>query len=148
MTPGKLLTTATIFALAASAFAGVSVAQEPRRGGTLNFAVNAEPPNYDCHANTSFAFVHPVAPHYSTLLKFDGDNYPTVIGDLAKSWTVSPDGLTYTFKLHDGVKFHDGSPLTSADVKASYKRIADPPAGIVSVRKAWYADIGDIATPD
>jgi peptide/nickel transport system substrate-binding protein len=91
-----------------------AVAESPKRGGTLSFAVVAEPPNYDCHANTSFAFVHPVAPHYSTLLKFDGDNYPTVIGDLAKSWTVSPDGLTYTFK------FHDGSPLTSADVKASY----------------------------
>jgi peptide/nickel transport system substrate-binding protein len=46
------------------------------------------------------------------------------------------------------VKFHDGSPLTSADVKATYERIANPPAGIVSVRKAWYADIGGIETPD
>ena len=54
---------------------------------------------------------------------------PSSIGDLAKSWTVAPDGLTYTFKLHEGVKFHDGSPLTSADVKATYERIANPPAG-------------------
>jgi len=123
-------------------------AETPRRGGTLSFAVVAEPPNYDCHANTSFAFVHPIAPHYSTLLRFDGKNYPKIIGDLAKSWTVSPDGLTYTFKLHDGVKFHDGSALTSADVKASYERISNPPPGVVSVRKAWYADIGEIATPD
>lgn len=123
-------------------------AEAPKRGGTLAFAVVAEPPNYDCHANTSFAFVHPVAPHYSTLLKFDGKNYPKIIGDLAKSWTVSPDGLTYTFKLHDNVKFHDGSALTSADVKASYERIANPPAGVVSVRKAWYADISAIETPD
>jgi peptide/nickel transport system substrate-binding protein len=114
----------------------------------LSFAVVAEPPNYDCHANTSFAFVHPIVPHYSTLLKFDGKRYPNIIGDLAKAWTVSPDGLTYTFKLHDGVKFHDGSLLTSADVKASYQRIANPPASVVSVRKAWYADIGDIITPD
>jgi peptide/nickel transport system substrate-binding protein len=110
--------------------------------------VVAEPPNYDCHANTSFAFVHPIAPHYSTLLKFDGKNYPKLIGDLAKSWTISPDGLIYTFKLHDGVKFHDGTPLTSADVKASYERIAGPTAGAVSVRRAWYADIGEIATPN
>jgi peptide/nickel transport system substrate-binding protein len=120
----------------------------PKRGGTLAFAVVAEPPNYDCHANTSFAFVHPIAPHYSTLLKFDGKNYPKIIGDLAKSWTVSPDGLTYTFKLHDGILFHDGSPLTSVDVKASYERIANPPPGVVSVRKAWYADIREITTPD
>jgi peptide/nickel transport system substrate-binding protein len=123
-------------------------AEVPKRGGTLSFAVVAEPPNYDCHANTSFAFVHPVVPHYSTLLKFDGENYPKLIGDLAKTWAISADGLTYTFKLHDGIKFHDGSPLTSADVKASYERIANPPAGVVSVRKAWYADIDDIATPD
>jgi peptide/nickel transport system substrate-binding protein len=127
---------------------GAATAQAPKRGGTLSFAVVAEPPNYDCHSNTSFAFVHPVAPHYSTLLKFDGKRYPQVIGDLAKSWKVSPDGLTYTFSLHDGVKFHDGSPLTSADVKASYERIANPPQGVVSVRKAWYSDIGSIETPN
>ena len=125
-----------------------ALAQAPKKGGTLTFAVVAEPPNYDCHANTSFAFVHPIAPHYSTLLKFDGKNYPKIVGDLAKSWTVSQDGLIYTFKLYEGVKFHDGSPLTSADVKASYERISNPPAGIVSVRKAWYADIGAIETPD
>ena len=125
-----------------------AAAQTPKSGGTLAFAVVAEPPNYDCHANTSFAFLHPIAPHYSTLLKFDGANYPKLIGDLAKSWTVSPDGLTYTFKLNEGVTFHDGSALTSADVKASYERIANPPTGVISVRKAWYSDIGAIETPD
>jgi peptide/nickel transport system substrate-binding protein len=142
-----------LVALAMAAFlmqsgAAPAAAEAPKRGGTLAFAVVAEPPNYDCHANTSFAFVHPIAPHYSTLLKFDGKNYPKLIGDLAKSWTVSPDGLTYTFKLVEGVKFHDGSALTSADVKASYDRIANPPTGVVSVRQAWYADIASIATPD
>jgi peptide/nickel transport system substrate-binding protein len=142
-----------LVALAVAAFlmqsgATQAAAQAPKKGGMLAFAVVAEPPNYDCHANTSFAFVHPIAPHYSTLLKFDGKTYPKLIGDLAKSWTVSADGLTYTFKLAEGVKFHDGSALTSADVKASYERIANPPAGVVSVRKAWYADIDSIATPD
>jgi peptide/nickel transport system substrate-binding protein len=123
-------------------------AQTPRKGGTLNFAVNAEPPNYDCHANTSFAFVHPVAPHYSLLLKFDAANYPKVVGDLAESWQVSPDGLTYTFKIRSGVKFHDGSALTSADVKASYDRIVNPPTGVVSIRQAAYDDVTAIEAPD
>jgi ABC-type transport system substrate-binding protein len=76
----------------------------PKRGGILKFAVSAEPPNYDCHANSSFAFIHPVRPHYSTLLKFDAPNYPKIKGDLAASWDVSKDGLTYTFKLRDNVK--------------------------------------------
>ena len=91
----------------------------PARGGILTFAVDAEPPNYDCHANFSFVFIHPVIPHYSTLLKFDTANYPQVVGDLAESWNVSSDKLTYTFRLRQNVLFHDGTPFTSADVKAS-----------------------------
>ena len=120
----------------------------PKRGGTLEFAVLVEPGNYDCHANISFAFLHPIAPHYSTLLKFDAANYPQIVGDLAESWRVSPDRLTYTFTLRPNVLFHDGSKLTSADVKASYERITHPPAGVVSARKVDYAAIGSIDTPD
>ena len=120
----------------------------PHRGGTLPFAVDAEPANYDCHANFSFVLMHVVAPHYSTLLKFDTANYPQVVGDLADSWNVSPDRRTYTFKLHPNVLFHDGSKLTSADVKASYDRIVHPPEGVLSVRQADYAAITSIETPD
>ena len=133
-----------VAALAATPFG----AQAQKRGGELKFAVSAEPPNYDCHANSSFAFIHPVRPHYNTLLKFDPANYPKVVGDLAQSWTVSADGLTYTFKLHTGVKFHDGSNFSSADVKATYQRISNPPQGVISLRKGAYADIASIDTPD
>jgi peptide/nickel transport system substrate-binding protein len=56
--------------------------------------------------------------------------------------------MTYTFRLHEGVRFHDGSPLTSADVKATYERIADPPEDVLSAHKAWYADILSIDAPD
>ncbi|MBV8521498.1 MAG: hypothetical protein JOY71_05100, partial [Acetobacteraceae bacterium] len=116
----------------------------PKRGGTLVFAVDSEPANYDCHANVSFAFLHPVAPHYSTLLKFDTANYPQIVGDLAQSWSISPDRRTYTFKLHPGILFHDGTKLTSADVKASYQRIIAPPPGVVSSRQVDYASIASI----
>jgi len=120
----------------------------PKRGGTLVFAVESEPANYDCHANVSFAFLHPIAPHYSTLLKFDADNYPAVTGDLTESWTVSPDKRVYSFKLRPNVLFHDGTPLTSADVKASYERIVHPPEGVFSARQATYTAIAAIETPD
>lgn len=120
----------------------------PKHGGTLEFAVTVEPNNYDCDSNTSFAFLHPIAPHYSTLLKFDAANYPNVVGDLAKSWVVSPDHLTYTFSLWPNVLFHDGAKLTSADVKASYQRIIHPPPGVVSARQVDYAAIAGIDTPD
>jgi len=135
-------------ALLTTALAAPAKAEEPRRGGILNFAVGAEPPNYDCHANTSFAFTHPVRPHYNTLLRFVPDNYPQVEGDLAESWEVSDDGLTYTFHLRQGVQFHDGSPFTSEDVRATYDRLRNPPDGVVSIRQASYADIESIETPD
>jgi peptide/nickel transport system substrate-binding protein len=141
----------TILAVALAVFGLARPAEadtHPRHGGTLEFAVTVEPGNYDCHANISFAFLHPIAPHYSTLLKFDAANYPQIIGDLAESWSVSPDRLTYTFKLRPNVLFHDGSRMTSADVKASYERIARPPAGVVSARRVDYAAISSIDTPD
>ena len=151
----KMLHRAAILgAVAALAFATASPAADnsappvPKRGGTLAFAVESEPANYDCHANVSFAFLHPIAPHYSTLLKFDPNAYPAVIGDLADSWTVSPDKRTYTFKLRPNVLFHDGTTLTSADIKASYERIVHPPEGVFSARQATYAAIAAIDTPD
>src|SRR6187549_2850611 len=127
---------------------GAMAAETPKPGGLLKFAVGAEPPNYDCHAQTSFAFIHPVRPHYSTLLEFDTAKYPAIKGDLAESWTVSKDGLTYTFKLKKGVKFHDGSAFSSEDIKATYDRLRNPPAGVLSIRQASYADIASIETPD
>jgi peptide/nickel transport system substrate-binding protein len=137
---------AAALALAVPALAAEGDA--PKHGGTLVFAVESEPANYDCHANVSFAFLHPVAPHYSMLLKFDAANYPAVKGDVAESWTVSPDKRVYTFKLKPNVLFHDGTPLTATDVKASYERIVHPPEGVTSARQATYAAINAIETPD
>ncbi len=143
----KALVTTTMLA-GLFALPVAATAEEPRHGGVLPFAVSAEPPNYDCHANTSFAFIHPVRPSYNTLLRFVPDSYPDIEGDLAESWDVSDDGLTYTFELREGVVFHDGSDFTSRDVKASYDRIRDPQDGAVSIRAAAYSDIESIETPD
>ena len=111
-------------------------AQTPRSGGELVFAVGGTPPSFDGHRETTFAMLHPVAPHYSTLLRFDLLNYPKVVPDVAESWSVSKDGLTYTFKIRKGIQFHDGSGLTSKDVKATYDKIIFPPQGVASARKA------------
>src|SRR5499426_665431 len=125
-----------------------SSAQTPKRGGILNFAVVAETSGYDCHGSQTFALLHPISPQYSLLVKWDATENSKIIGDLAKSWSVAPDGLTYTFTLNDGVRFHDGSPLTSEDIKATFERIMNPPEGVVSVRKERFADVAAIETPD
>ena len=124
-------------------------AADPVRGGTLAVAIHVgEPATYDCHATNSPAVMWRVAPHYSTLLKVSAERFPEIVGDLARSWTVSPDNLSYRFTLHPNVKFHDGSPLTSADVKASFDRMRNPPPGVVSLRQGMLADIAAIDAPD
>jgi len=138
-----------VAACAALAFAtSAADAQTPKRGGNLNFAISAETPQYDPHGSDTYATLHFAAPFYSTLLRFNLDKFPEVEGDLAQSWEIAPDLMSYTFKLHPNVKFHDGTPLTSADVKATYERLRNPPQGVVSTRKATFGDIASIETPD
>src|SRR5262245_58187015 len=122
----------------------------PRAGGELTFVVPGEPPSYDAHREETFALMHPAAPHYNTLLRIDPLD-PTgtrVVEDLATSWTVSPDKRTYILKLRRGVKFHDGSEMTSRDVRASYQKIISPPPGITSVRKGEYLQIETVQAPE
>src|SRR5262249_15393643 len=123
--------------------------EQPRSGGELVFVVAAEPPGFDAHREETFGMLHPGAPHYNTLLRVDPtDSTGTkIIGDLAESWTVSPDKRTYTFKLRQGVKFHDGSVMTSKDVKASYDKTIFPPQGVVSSRQAAYKTVEAVEAP-
>jgi len=122
--------------------------EKPRYGGVLQVAVAGDPPSLDMHQETTFMVVHPISPMYNTLLHFDPHNYPQIVGDLAKAWTVSDDYLTYTFTLHEGVKFHDGSELTSADVKASWDRIIWPPEGVISPRRTIFQMVKSVEAPD
>lgn len=126
----------------------VACAEEmPRYGGVLRVAIAAEPPSLDPHQESTFAIMMTAAPIYNTLLQFSPTEYPKIVGDLAETWTASDDGLTYTFKIHQGVKFHDGSALTAADIKASYEHIIWPPKGVLSLRKAYFKAVDSISTP-
>ncbi|MEO5808393.1 ABC transporter substrate-binding protein [Devosia sp.] len=74
------------------------------------------------------------------------DQHGAVQPDLAKSWTISPDGLTYTFALHDGVTFHDGSAFDANDVKFSFDRISAPDSQ--NAHKEFYAGITSVTVVD
>ena len=58
------------------------------------------------------------------------------------------DGKTYTFTIRDGVKWHDGSPLTAADVAASWQEIVHPPEGVTSARQAYFTMVDKVEAPD
>lgn len=124
---------------------------QPKRGGTLSFTVFGDPPNLDMHTNTSVVAYYPLAQVYNQLVRFDPaatvQSPDKIVGDLAKNWEITSDGLQYTLNLNPGVIFHNGAPFTSADVKASLQRIASPPSGVVSPRKLQFNTIDAIETP-
>src|SRR5216117_21770 len=142
------LTAAPLVVLAL--LSNASAQERPRSGGELIYMVPSEPPSYDGHKECTFGVVHPVAPHYNTLLRMDPTDRTGTrpVPDLAESWTISSDGLTYAVKLRQGVRFHDGSMMTSRDVKASYDKIVFPPANVISMRKGAYTAIEVIEAPD
>src|SRR5918992_4078266 len=141
--------TASAVLLMGLAFAPTAaLAEEPQRGGILKVSLSGDPPSLDMHQEQTFMVTIPMSTVYNTLIMFDPHDYPKIIGDLAQAWTVSDDGMTWTFTLHRGVKFHDGSELTAADVKASWDKIVFPPEGVVSPRKSLYQMVKSIAAPE
>jgi peptide/nickel transport system substrate-binding protein len=125
-----------------------SAAEQPQTGGTLTFIVNAVPPSFDGHRETTFALLHPIAPHYSTLYKFDPNDLTKVIPDVAAAMPeFSADKLSATIKLRTDVKFHDGSKMTSDDILATYQKIIFPPTGVLSPRAGAYAAVESISNP-
>ena len=114
-------------------------------GGVLKHA-------YFAPTNLDPAFLSSVADdeigrQWGDFLVYTGEeNAPDANRSLAEKWTTSDDGLTWTFNLRQGVKFHNGETLTSKDVKATFDRLRDEKVGAATV--ALYSNIADIATPD
>src|SRR5215831_14719983 len=133
-------------AAAAAPDAGLLKAPEgsPKRGGVLRWGGLANSTLYDLHQTGTIANMGPQAPMYDLLVQVDPVHWDQVIPDLAQSWTISEDGLTYTFYLREGVKFHAGAPLTAEDVVASFHHIISPPAGVLSPRQGLFDAVKDV----
>jgi peptide/nickel transport system substrate-binding protein len=108
--------------IGATAMLGASAlpAAAQRRGGDLVFAQEATVPTLDMHFSTSIATRNVAMNMYECLVTRDEKNAP--IPDLAEGFEESADGLTYTFRVRQGVKFHNGQDMTAADVLASWQR--------------------------
>src|ERR1700732_2617432 len=124
-----------------------------KRGGIFTFVIPADaPPSFDGHREGTFAMLHATAPFYSVLIRVNPDNPSSTTDFVCDLCTAMPqptdDGKTYTFKIRDGVKFHDGSPLTAADVAASWGPLVYRPKGVLSPRQNWYEMVDKIEAPD
>src|SRR6202140_911111 len=125
----------------------------PKRGGTLTYLIPADaPPSFDGHREGTYATVHMTAPFYSVLIRVNPQNPSSTTDFVCDLCTEMPrptdDGKIYTFKIRDGVKFHDGTPVTAADVAASWQEIIDPPEGKISARQAFYAMVDKVEAAD
>lgn len=118
----------------------------PQRGGTLRMAFNAATANYDLYQGGSF----PVLCHmYNGLVRENiADGLKTVVPDLATSWAVADDGLSYEFQLRPGVQFHDGELLTADDVVATFQRIIEPPEGTVITVRSHFPQLSGVEAVD
>jgi peptide/nickel transport system substrate-binding protein len=149
----NVIVAAAVAAFAAGSGLGAVAAETPKPGGTLTYMIAADaPPSFDGHREQTFAMIHPVAPFYSLLVRVNPENPASneFVCDLCTEMPKPTDGgKTYTFTIRDGVKFHDGSPLTAADVAASWNRIIFPPEGVTSARSANYKPLVDkVENPD
>jgi peptide/nickel transport system substrate-binding protein len=139
--------------LCVAAMAAPAAGETPKRGGILTFMIPADsPPSFDGHRETTFATVHSAAPFYSVLIRVNPDNPSSstdFVCDLCTEMPTPTDaGRTYTFKIRQGVRFHDGTPLTAADVAASWRKIVHPPEGLTSSRESHYLMVDSVEAPD
>ena len=114
-------------------------------GGSIGVAIPTDiSETIDPHKATGALTFEILYNIYEGLIQVDKDGQ--LVGLLATDWSISEDGLHYEFKLKKGVKFHDGSPFTSEDVKFTYDRVMDPKTGYAKASN--YMVIDDIQTPD
>lgn len=143
----KLAVVAVVSGAATGVVTGISpvLAQTPAAAGSdvLSFALSPEPPFLLTAINTTLQMGMVTSKVMEPLLYLDTDL--KLQPQLAQSWTVSPDGLTYTFKLRPNVKWHDGKPFTSADVRFTVMEVLKKlhPRG-----RSSFAKVTDVTTPD
>ena len=146
-----ILVTAALIAAPVEAQTG-----KPKRGGILNSVLTEDPPGLLVHESATISNVWPMSPCYSNLVIFDPlkplDSAETVIPELAEKWSWQDNYRNLVFFLRKNVKWHDGRPFTSADVKYTFDAVREAPDSVgklrTSPRKDWYANVEAIEAPE
>ena len=127
-----------------------AAAAEPKQGGILRMYHRDSPGSASIHEGATYSVNIPFMPVFNNLVMFKQDvaqnSVDSIVPDLAESWAWSGDGKKLTFKLKQGVKWHDGKPFTSADVKCTFDMLMGKSQQKFrqNPRKSWYDQVNDV----
>jgi peptide/nickel transport system substrate-binding protein len=143
---------AAMAALSLLAFSTTTIAGEPKQGGILRMYHRDSPGNASIHEGATYSLNVPFMPVFNNLVIYKQDvaqnSIDTIVPELAESWAWVNDNKTLTFKLRQGVKWHDGKPFTSADVKCTFDMLMGKSQQKFrqNPRKSWYDQVNDLTT--
>ena len=134
--------------LVAVAAAEPAVAQ--KAGGILRVHQWDSPPSLSIHEEVTIATVVPMMGVFNNLIMYDQhvaqNSLQSIVPDLATGWSWSEDGIQLTFRLHEGVKWHDGRPFTAKDVQCTWDLLLgkSPEKLRTNPRKGWYQNLEEV----
>jgi peptide/nickel transport system substrate-binding protein len=143
--------------LIAAQVAVAPAAETPKAGGILRVTQREElPQGFAIHETSTISSVWPAMPCFNNLVLFDPlkkvESLDTIIGELAEKWSWQDNYRNLVFFLHKDVKWHDGQPFTSKDVKYTFDMLREAPDAQgklrINPRKDWYSNIEAVETPD
>src|SRR5438067_1466808 len=139
---------------AALAFGAAMLVAAPaltqKSGGMLRLYHRDSPASMSILEEATISTVMPMMPVFNNLVVFDQhvpqNSLQSIVPDLAESWAWSDEGKTLTFKLRQGVKWHDGKPFTAADIKCTWELLTGKGTARLRVnpRKAWYENLDSV----
>src|ERR1700746_1691572 len=123
-----------------------------KSGGVLRIPLGTSIASVSIHEESTIVVLGPMMGVFNNRVMCDQhvpqNTLSSIVPDLASSWSWSEDGKELTFKLRQGVKWHDGKPFTAADVKCTWELIAGsaPDKLRVNPRKSWYRNLASVST--
>src|SRR5712664_488385 len=135
-----------------SGFAVPPPADAQKQGGILKSYSIDSPASVSIHEEATVFAMRPVMGVFNNLVIYDQhvkqNSMQSIVPELAKSWAWDEDGTRLTFKLHEGVKWHDGKPFTAQDVKCTWDLLQGKTSEKLRInpRKAWYGNLDEVTT--
>ena len=141
--------TASASVFAAGTLVGPALAEKP--GGILHILHRDSPPSMSIHEEATISTSMPMMGVFNNLVMFDPkekqNKLSNIVSDLAEKWSWNADKTKLTFKLHQGITWHDGKPFTAKDVQCTWNKLTgkDPDEFRKNPRASWYTNLVDVS---